>query len=268
MHRAAILAALFIALPARGADFEGVISGRAFAKEQDPGSPGGTMRMFISPAGVRMQITGEMSMPSKDGGEKRKLSIDFVMLWRSAEPGVHYWINEQNKTYEKKSFEKHEKEGAKKEIKVERLGKATVAGRSVEHIRVTGSSGHVEELWIDTSLSFPAAAAAALKREETEEGWWDAVQKAGFKGIPLKMTNKDGTSGWEATSVEKKSLPGSLFSIPSGYREAKGYMDMLSPEQAQEMRKMQEDAMKNMTPEQRKQMEEMMKKMQQQKSGQ
>ncbi|HMK72672.1 MAG TPA: DUF4412 domain-containing protein [Myxococcaceae bacterium] len=267
MQRAAILAALFVALPAGAADFEGVITGKTFAKAHDPGTPGGTMRMFVSPAGVRMQVTGEMEMPSRGGSEKKKVSIDFIMLWRSAEPGFHYWINEQNKTYEKKAIEKRESK-EKSDIKVERLGTGTVAGRSVEHVKVTGTSGRVEELWVDPSLSFPPSALAALKREENEGGWWQAIQKAGVKGIPLKMTNQDGTSGWEATSVEKKSLPGSLFSIPSDYREAKGYMDMLSPEQAQEMQKMREDAMKNMTPEQRQQMQEMMKKMQQQKSGQ
>jgi hypothetical protein len=110
---------------------------------------------------------------------------------------------------------------------------------------------------MDTALHFPASALALFGQERgVSNSPWKALEKAGVNGIPLKDMDAEGKSGWEATSVEKKSLAASLFQIPAGYKEAKSALDMLPPEQQAQL-KAKMDAM---TPEQRAKLEEAMKK--------
>lgn len=260
--RLAVLCLTLLAGPALAADFEGVITGKP--TKSDPGKPGlESMKMFLSPAGWRMEATGDMTQKGAKGAAGEE-TFRMTVLWRAAEPAVTYILNDASKAYLKHDISKDKEVIAGiEEPKVEKLGKATFLGRSVQKVKVTYKD-RTQELWVDTSLKFPAAALAALSRENgAQNASWRALEKAGVGGIPLKEVNADGTSGWEATSVERKSLPTSLFQVPAGFHEAKDALEMAPPGKQAELRKQRDEMMKKMTPEQRARMEEMMKKYQQ-----
>jgi Domain of unknown function (DUF4412) len=235
------------ATQALAGDFEGIITGRPIASEGQVQS----MKMYLAPSGVRAEAGG-------NAGPKVGGSFQFVMVWKAADPNATYVLNPLSKTYMKHDLPKAKSAtAAAGELpKVEKLGTASYLGHTVQKVKVTfsGSSG-AKELWIDTSLRFPAAALALFGQEQgPQSSPWPALEKAGIVGIPLKELDADGKSGWEATSVEKKSLSASLFQVPADYTEAKNKMQMLSPAQQAAI----QQQMQKLTPEQRAKAEEMM----------
>jgi len=236
--------------PALAKEFEGVITGKSISSE--PGKAYlDSIKMFLSSAGARVEFT----LPASATGTA--VGTQYIMVWRAADPDTAYILNPANKTYLKHDISKaRQSAGAADAPTVEKLGKATVLGHSVERAKVTFSPTRTREIWVDTSLHFPSAALAAFGMERsTKNGTWAALDKAGIGGIPLKELSADGTSGWEATNVEQKSLPASLFQLPADYHEGKSSLDMLPPAQAEAMKK----RLDAMTPEQRAKVEEMMK---------
>ena len=235
------------ATQAVAADFEGIITGKPVGSNEQIQS----MKMYLSSTGVRMEVTG-VGQKAAPGG------FSLTMVWQANDPNNFYLLNPANKTYLKHDISKVQGAVAATEgPKVEKLGPATFLGHSVQRVRVTFAGGRAQELWMDTSLHFPASALALFGQERgVSNSPWKALEKAGVNGIPLKDMDAEGKSGWEATSVEKKSLAASLFQIPAGYKEAKSALDMLPPEQQAQL-KAKMDAM---TPEQRAKLEEAMKK--------
>ena len=251
--RPILLCLTLVALPSWAGDFEGVITGHPVVN----GSSGATvnsMKMYLSPAGFRVEASGQK--PGASG-----IPFQMTMLWRADEPSVTYLLNDEAKAYMKHDISQV-KAAEGDTPKVEKLGRTTFLGHSVERVKVTFNNGKASELWIDTSLHFPSAALAAFAQQQGEKNSsWRALEKAGVLGIPLKELN--GASGWEATSVEKKSVPKAMFQIPADFHEAKDPLDLASPGQQAALKKQRDDALKNMTPEQRAKYEELMKKYQQ-----
>ena len=71
--------------------------------------------------------------------------------------------------------------------------------------------------------------------------WMKTMQDAGIKGFPIRVklrSAREATGGMEMElmSLEKKSLPASLFEIPAGYRkvESLGYLAVGLEKKAQE----------------------------------
>ena len=237
------------ATQASAADFEGIISGHPIGPNEQVQS----MKMYLSSTGVRMEASG-LGQKSTPGGA----GFALTMVWQASDPNNFYLLNPANKTYLKHDISKAQAAaGAAEGPKVEKLGPATFLGHTVQRARVTFAQGRAQELWVDTSLHFPASALALFGQERgAQNSPWKALEKAGINGIPLKDMDADGKSGWEATSVEKKSLSASLFQIPAGYTEAKSALDMLPAEQQAQLKA----KMNAMTPEQRAKLEEAMKK--------
>jgi hypothetical protein len=63
----------------------------------------------------------------------------------------------------------------------------------------------------------------------------------------------------ELTSLDKKSLPASLFEVPAGYKQTEMAIGGLTPEQQKALADARERMLKNMTPEQRKKYEDAIK---------
>ncbi|MGO8971368.1 MAG: DUF4412 domain-containing protein [Myxococcaceae bacterium] len=259
--RLVLLCVTLAAVPSLAGDFEGVIIGKPVVSGINPAALN-SMKMYLSPAGFRVEASGQKAGPG--GGP-----FQMTMLWRAADPGVTYLLNDAAKAYMKHDITKA-KAAETEAPKVEKLGKTTYLGHSVERVKVTFANNRTSELWIDTSLRFPSAALAAFGQEQGRNSAWQALEKAGVSGIPLKELNvtpgrpdQSGTSGWEASSVEKQSLPASTFQVPSDFHETKDPLDLVSPSQQTALKKQRDEALKNMTPEQRAKFEEMMKKYQQ-----
>jgi len=231
------LCLLLATTSASAADFEGIITGKPITP--DGGKAGiESMKMYLSAAGFRVEVAGAMGQ-------------QFAMLCLASTAGTVYILDPASKTYLKRDTSKAQQAATTQPApKVEKLGKTTFLGRAVERVKVTNSSGQSSEVWVDTSLHYPASAVTACGHERgSGSGLWRALQaleKAGVGGIPLKEVNS-----WEATSVEKQKLAATLFQVPADYHETKNAMDMVPAGVKQQLQ--------NLTPEQRAKLEEAMK---------
>ncbi|HSB36224.1 MAG TPA: DUF4412 domain-containing protein, partial [Thermoanaerobaculia bacterium] len=278
--KTAAFALAISALPAL-AQFEGVIDMKMEGSSAAPMS--GTGRTYVTKGAWRteMEMTSEKMKTDPEavkalGG---KAAFKMVMLGKLSEPGISYMINDVAKTYSRLDAAEMAKNLPKDKDRkwtVKRLGKDHVAGLACENVKATEEGKKSEwELCVTKDIPSGEWVRAMQRQQRGSQGlWMKALQDAGIDGYPVRMVMRESASGpvtmrMEATKVERRSLPGSLFEIPPGYKET-GMMGMFvqTPEQAKQMEDAQKqlnEAMKNMTPEQRKQMEEMMKKMGQQK---
>lgn len=259
MTRALVAALCLAAVPALA--FEGVIETRMTVtgpKTGEGGSQSFSGIGSITIKGLNSRMEQQMTMPGITGPIKQ------VIIHRADDPNTTYMVHEQNKTYQKITSEKGDRDdSAATKWTVKKLGKETVAGRTTEHVQMTRvGSENQQEAWIDRNLVSAGDMEKALAGDDRGEGgWFQALKKEGVAGIPLKVVAKnakgEGTMTFEATSVKAQSVPDSAFKVPAGYTESKGGMGgTLSPDQQREMR---EQMMQRLTPEQRQKMEEMMK---------
>ena len=278
--KSAAFALALSALPAL-AEFEGVID----MKMEGGGAAAmsGTGKTYVTKRAWR----SEMEMSSEEmrknpemlkatGG---KTSVRLIMLGKLSEPGISYMINENTKTYARIDAAEMAKDLPKdteRKWSVKRLGKDHVAGLACENVRAVETGKKTEyEICVSTELASGEWMRALQGQQRGAGGIWvKALKDAGVEGFPVRMVIKESETGpvtmkMEATKVERKSLPASLFEVPPGYKETSMMGAMAqNPEQAKQMedaQKQMKEAMDKMTPEQRKQMEEMMKKMGQQK---
>jgi len=263
MPRALTVALCLAAVPALG--FEGVIETKmTMNRGKMDGAPEGVPTSFsgtgtITVKGLNSRMEQQMNVPGMGTGGKT------VVIYRADEKTT-YILNTASKTYSKHAREPNEDESDSSKWTVKKLGKDTVAGRSVEHVQVqkTGSN-EMLDVWIDKNLISTGDLEKALSAGGGgQSGWFPALKKEGVAGVPLKVVshNAQGETGvtWEATSVKAQSVPDSVFAVPAGYTESKGYGGMGSGDAQQQRDQM----MQKLSPEQRKQVEEMMKKYQQQ----
>jgi uncharacterized protein DUF4412 len=257
---AAAVPALLLATPL-SAQFEGVIESKmtgTSSKGQAFASKGMT---YVSPKGARM----EMDMQGPMGGMK------MTTLHRNAAPGVVVFLNDAKKTYSEWETGKPSDSRDSHTWTVKKLGAEKVSGYDTTHALATNEKGEEIEVWVTKELGGAAAFWAGQERRG-KSGMFQALHEQGLDGWPMRMKThqKEGDSiTWEVVRVEKKSVPGSLFEVPSGYTKSEGMFGMagqmqLSPEQQKQMdeaKKRMDEALSKMTPEQRKQYEEMMKSM-------
>jgi len=276
----ALLALALSALPAL-AQFEGVIE----MKMEGGGKAGmsGTGKTFISKSAWRSEMemtSAEMkSNPETAKALGGQTAFRLVVLGKVSEPGISYMINDRTKTFariDSAEMTKNLPKDAESKWSVKRLGKDHVAGLACENVKAVEAGKPAEyELCVTKEIA-SGEWMRALQGQQRRAGglWMKALKDAGVEGFPIRMVMKESETGpvtmkMEATKVERRSLPGSLFEIPPGYKETSMMGTMAqSPEQVKQMeaaQKQMQEAMEKMTPEQRKQMEEMMKKMGQQK---
>jgi len=267
----AVLAAA-LAVPAAAAEFEGIIEARitmTAPQEEQRGS--GTLRMQLSRAGART----ETQMTSAMG------EMQMTMMTLRSKPGVTYLVDDQRKLYSEITSSGDDADEPEEKLQVKKLAPEKVAGYDCAHALLTDGKGEQTEIWATRALGDAQTFWAAFSGEDPRESRKNreaarALREAGIDGWPLKFRSRQEGGQvvtWEATRVEKRSLPASLFSL-AGYAKAgpgAGHLGKvkLSPEQQRKLdaqtkaqqREMQE-SMKKMTPEQRKQMEELMRQMQ------
>jgi len=247
--------------------FEGVANFRIQTSTEKGQSIGGTGKVFVTSAAYRTEF--QMSLPesarSRAGAPQQ---FKMTMLAKVAKPNLVYMVDDDSKTYSVWDTSDAAKDASnlpKETYTVERLGSGTVAGLSCQKARLTSSKGDRYEVCV--SKDFGASAdwlAAISRRTRGAGGWVQALKEKGVEGFPIQwsMFRKDQTEPFmtmELTSLDKKSLPASLFEVPAGYKQTEMAIGGLTPEQQKMLADARERMLKNMTPEQRKKYEESMK---------
>jgi hypothetical protein len=257
-----VLAGAALAAAPAFAQFEGEIDMKITGQE----GMSGTGKVFVSKVGSR----SEMDM------QTARMPMHMVTLMKFSNPDVMYLINDKAKTYSEMDLRKAREaaakmKGEKKPWAAKVLGSEKVLGYSTKHVLLSRQGDASEmEVWTTKDLmglSYESMRGLMRRGSGEDEGaMMKALKDAGADGFFVKMITREKgktepLTTMELTKAERRSLPASMFEVPSGYAKQEGMMGaagVVSPEAAEQMRK----AMESMTPEQRRQMEEMMKRQQ------
>lgn len=132
-------------------------------------------------------------------------------------------IMEQQKMYMTMAMpepQAQEKAQKKSDVKVEKTGETeTILGYLAQKFIVTDGNNKTE-MWLaqglGTFMSFNQGNPMARGRGPAPQGWEKAM--AGMEGsFPLRIVGKD--FKMEATAIDKKPLPDSMFAPPAGYQK-------------------------------------------------
>jgi hypothetical protein len=120
---------------------------------------------------------------------------------------------------------------------VTKLANERLLGFDCVHVRIISNKdigGYIKELdtleiWKSRDVPVPAAFGPIISRIESGSGFVYAkdvpaqLKQMGCDGFLVKMQDKskEVASVFELTKAEKRDLPGSLFTIPAGYKEDK-----------------------------------------------
>ncbi len=266
MKRTFVLAAaLSLASAIASAQFEGVANFKMTAGSGADMSAQGNGKIFLSPAGYRVEWAMDLSSMKKgrEGAKAAPATMLMTMLARKADPGKVYMLNDEKKTYSVVDAKAVDERGKtpKEAFTVKKLGTETVAGLSCQNVLLTSSKGTEFEVCAAKELAASSDWLASLNRRNPEgASWLGALKEQGIEGFPVRwVIRKKGSTQplttMEMTRIEKKSLPASLFDVPAGYTQTQFTMRGLTPEQEKALSQMRE----NMTPEQRKAREDAMK---------
>jgi hypothetical protein len=254
------------------AQFEGV----ADFKVTMHGEPGQSVqslgKMYISRDGYRSEWATSLSKVHTDGSAgSSPPRITMTMLGKRADPDRLYMLNDASKTYsvmDLKSMRDETKDEHARTYTVQRGGSDTVAGMACQKATVTSSRGDVFDACVSKEWGGSSEWISALTRGRSSGSWFSALKENGIEGYPVRLAMR-GKAGaepmmvWEVTHVERKSLPASLFEVPTGYKKTDSALGGLTPEQQKALsdaRGQMDEALKNMTPEQRKAYEDAMRK--------
>jgi hypothetical protein len=186
---------------------------------------------------------------------------DTTMLGKASDPQKAYMVHESTRTYSVIHTENTAPRNSEEKWTVQRTGRGSAGGMSCDGATITSSEGSKVNVCVASDFPISTAWWTAMKRRQSE-GWFQAMNEAGLKGFPVKMSmlkNGKPEIEMELVKLDRRSVPASTFEIPAGYTEAKGGMGRMSPEQ----QKMIQDQLSKMTPEQRKAYEDAMKRSQQ-----
>jgi Domain of unknown function (DUF4412) len=107
-----------------------------------------------------------------------------------------------------------------KPVEVKSLGTTeTIAGYKCENFSSTEGK-NVTTMCISSQLGTFAMPGSMGGRGNASASWVTAL--ASHPGFPLRVTGPDGKLMFEAVSVEKTSVPDSMFVIPEGYNDMSG----------------------------------------------
>ncbi|MGH9367756.1 MAG: DUF4412 domain-containing protein, partial [Thermoanaerobaculia bacterium] len=263
MRTLRIAAAVFFALSVNAlAQSEGVAEFRGTTQTDKNGAIPSQGKVFTSKNAVRVEWEMDVSAAGAERkGNKTGVPSNFrmVMIQKLSEPDRTYVLNDQQKTYAVELIdEKRDKATPERTWTVKRLGRDTVAGLSCEKALLTAKNGDETEVCVSTEIIPSAAWLRAWNRREEQSSPLKALNESGIKGFPVRWIFRSGkdkkvSSSVELVAFDRKSLPGSLFEIPPGYRKVGSMMEtMMTSDQSKQyqdaMKEMQSDLDK-MTPE-------------------
>lgn len=244
---ATLLSTVALASSAR-ADFEGQIEMKMTARGN-----AGVMKMSVGKGGVKNE------MEIQAGQFPMKMSI----LFKKNAPDTAYAINDANKTYSEMDLKKS-REAAKSDHKftAKKLGTEKISGWQTVHALVTDEKGNETEVWTNKDIvDWKSLLNTMTQGAPSNENMMTALKSVGAEGFFVKVIARqkgqtEPSMTMELVKAEKKSMPASLFEIPTGYKKADSPMGgaQLPPE----VQKQLMEKMKSLTPEQQEQMRKAM----------
>lgn len=264
-----LLAVLILSAPAAlVAQSEGFATFKVNPGSSDAQKPQGTSKIAFSRSAVRVDAHLDLAPmgSSRDERSRAPRSYDTTMIQKLSEPDKLYIVNDASRSYSVMDLAKTRQDTPRSDEKwsVKRGGRGSVAGVACENATMTSSKGGTVDACVATEVMSSMSWWSAMNRQGSGQGTWvKAMDDAGLRGLPVRMVVKsaDGKPSvdMELVSLERRSVPSSMFEIPASYKQTSTGMAVMSPEQ----QKMMNDALSKMTPEQRKAYEDAMKRAQQ-----
>jgi len=113
--------------------------------------------------------------------------------------------------------------------KVTKIGNETVDGYNCTHAKIVTTSGKgmfasssTMDVWTSPAVPGYSDLKSMMTTQNVTSKMLDALDEAGCDGYFVKMTSKgkDYAISMELTTVQKKTMPSSLFVIPAGYTQS------------------------------------------------
>ncbi len=193
----------------------------------------GSSKLWISAAG-KMRRETLMSNPANQGK-----NTAIVLIADAARPGETISIDDSARKWSVNHVDSAglSNDVMKKESSVSKIGEEKILGFTCVHARIIthkSMGSFINEtdtidLWKSDEVPVPTVFKSISDRLDIGMGILFAkevpaqLKQMGCDGflVRMDMHGKDVTSKTELTKVERKDLPGSLFSTPAGYKEDK-----------------------------------------------
>lgn len=197
-----------------------------------------TSKMQFSAGKVRMETNLAM----------QGMSHKQVMLMLPDKPNTMIMLNEASKTYTEVNTNSASKDANLGKVTVKVIGKEKMQNLNCTHIVVTMSNRPMD-MWTTKDIAGYEGMMGYWKSSMSggNDQMYNELKKAGAEGFVVKteLKNPEGGMTMELVKYDTKSVPASVFSIPSDYKKGVSF----DPEK-----------IKNMSPAERsKAMQEMMK---------
>jgi hypothetical protein len=207
----------------------------------------GSMKMFYSTPGSRMEMTMKMSDPKMSS-----FALNRTTITKKDKPLTVYTLDDKTKTYSVSETKASTTPSTDKpeDYTVKIVGKEKIGIYNCIHSIVT-KGARTNEFWTSTEISeyekYNKAKGETKYMGSSAE--YEALVKKGAAGFIVKTLTTDtkgGTFTMELVTFDKKDLATSLFEIPAGYKET-----ATTPVGVPGMPSIDVTKLQNMTPEER-----------------
>jgi hypothetical protein len=161
------------------------------------------------------------------------MSNEMIVIGHAGNPKYSISLYPDSKSYSLNIIDSSILQARTSSYQVTKIGAETIMGYHCTHSRVTTSSGSgmfksstTMDLWTSTEVPGYDVYKKATAIQGYQIQLIQALEKAGCGGYMLKMqtASKDYAMNTEVIRVQRKTLPDSLFEIPSGYTQSQGNM--------------------------------------------
>ncbi len=264
MKKSVLAACLALAAVSALGQTEGIAEFKSTMNTEAGKAVIGTSKIYLTKGAYRAesQIDYAPIVQGRKDSDKAAPTFRMTMIAKLSDPDKLYMIDDPGKTYSVMDLKKMREmgESQRKDAKdretytVQKLGRDTVAGLSCEKALLTSSTGSEIEVCMTRDIEATSQWISAMSRRQHDSiSWMGALKDHAIEGFPIRLSvrsrgSKSGGMTFELSRFEKKSIPGSLFEVPAGYKLTDSALEGMGK------------ALGKLTPEQRRELEEAMKK--------
>jgi|SRR5581483_199028 len=253
LRHALVLMVLLVIPGVATAQFEGEVHTKITTKDG-----GGFAKTYLSKVGTRSEI--DIHSPKLRQVSAHPYHV--TTLQKFSEPDLVYNVNDERKVYSVIDLKKINGKTTRFDddtYTITRLGPDTIAGVVCEKARLISQNQTEIDLCVAKNIAGMEAWAVLMERAaQVKSGMFKALKEAKLEGFPVKMVIRRQKQDsplvtTEVVRIEAKSLPASLFAVPSTYTKEDVLSSFATPQIAEGM----QNFVNKMTPAQRKLYEDM-----------